>query len=647
MKDLFRAHPQKSNLWLHCGRLDDIIVLSNGEKLNPITMELAIQASPLIRSALIIGQGKSQPALIIETVVSGMHFNNASYLKKIWPYIRAANRTCPAHGRVSKSLVAFATEDKPLIRNGKGSVVRSQTELAFKAEIKTLYDTFEQALDGVEKTVIKRDVGEMQIILFELVAKSLGIPVGSQQDDDFFDIGMDSIQVIELNRRLNAVVDHRGHSMFAVDTSTIYQYPTTQKLIHQLIHGVDSDSDVRRKDPRILTMQNTLKWITSSPPSTSRWIAADITEKVVILTGSSGNLGSYILQSLIACEEFESIYCFNRSEVPASHFGPHSSRVHFVKVDLAKKYFGMNGDLYQYLLGSATHIVHNAWQVDFNLKLESFSPQLEGVRNLVAFAAHSSRRPHIFFISSVSSIQNPQRPAIDPVLEKVYEIFAMAQSLGYGESKHISERLLAKATKTSAVPCSIFRVAQIAGPLHAEKPWNASEWLPSLIASCKFMKSIPSSLGVMESIDWIPVDSLANIITELITGTEKTNYDMEAQTHVYHLVNPTPTTWRDLLPIIRAHLGPDIEPIPFRAWVDLLNETACSTTVVRDAMHNPAVKLLRFFVQAAYSKQKYPKLDTTIATACSSTLRELGPVTPEWMALWMHQWGYMLPGGTG
>ena len=37
--DLYIKHPEKSDLWKYSGRADDIIVLSNGEKINPVNME--------------------------------------------------------------------------------------------------------------------------------------------------------------------------------------------------------------------------------------------------------------------------------------------------------------------------------------------------------------------------------------------------------------------------------------------------------------------------------------------------------------------------------------------------------------------------------------------------------------------------------
>lgn len=54
IKDLYSKHPTKEGRWLYKGRADDIIVLSNGEKLNPLDMESAINNHPAIKASLIV-----------------------------------------------------------------------------------------------------------------------------------------------------------------------------------------------------------------------------------------------------------------------------------------------------------------------------------------------------------------------------------------------------------------------------------------------------------------------------------------------------------------------------------------------------------------------------------------------------------------
>ncbi len=66
-KDIYRRHPSLPNYWLYQGRMDDIIVFSNGEKFNPATTEEVV-TGPLRRSegALVVGSNRFQPALILE-----------------------------------------------------------------------------------------------------------------------------------------------------------------------------------------------------------------------------------------------------------------------------------------------------------------------------------------------------------------------------------------------------------------------------------------------------------------------------------------------------------------------------------------------------------------------------------------------------
>ena len=65
-KDQCRPHPNKPNVWRFHGRKDDTIVLSNGEKFNPVPSEAIISGHPLISGAILVGQGRFQPALIVK-----------------------------------------------------------------------------------------------------------------------------------------------------------------------------------------------------------------------------------------------------------------------------------------------------------------------------------------------------------------------------------------------------------------------------------------------------------------------------------------------------------------------------------------------------------------------------------------------------
>jgi acyl-coenzyme A synthetase/AMP-(fatty) acid ligase len=54
IKDLYSKHPTKPGLFLYRGRADDVIVLSNGEKINPLDMEACINSHPAVKARLVV-----------------------------------------------------------------------------------------------------------------------------------------------------------------------------------------------------------------------------------------------------------------------------------------------------------------------------------------------------------------------------------------------------------------------------------------------------------------------------------------------------------------------------------------------------------------------------------------------------------------
>lgn len=106
LKDLFSKHPSKPDASAYRGRTDDLIVFSNAEKLNPLAMEEAINGHPEVISALVVGQGYFQPALLIETrQPPTSEEDRAKLLESIWPYVERVNGVCPDYAVFSKDLV--------------------------------------------------------------------------------------------------------------------------------------------------------------------------------------------------------------------------------------------------------------------------------------------------------------------------------------------------------------------------------------------------------------------------------------------------------------------------------------------------------------------------------------------------------------
>jgi hypothetical protein len=67
-KDLYKPHPSLPDHWIYHGRADNIIVFSNGEKLNPTSIETIVMGHPGVKGAIVVGSNRFLPALLVEPV---------------------------------------------------------------------------------------------------------------------------------------------------------------------------------------------------------------------------------------------------------------------------------------------------------------------------------------------------------------------------------------------------------------------------------------------------------------------------------------------------------------------------------------------------------------------------------------------------
>ena len=162
---------------------------------------------------------------------------------------------------------------------------------------------------------------------------------------------------------------------------------------------------------------------------------------------------------------------------------------------------------------------------------------------------------------------------------------------------------------------------------------------------------MPSTLGTMELVDWIPVDLLGDIIVELAGAAElhqepengfpEIEVEPSNTVPVYHAVNPEFTMWADLLPIVHRSLGEcGIKTVTWNEWVDTL---AKSQRSVVDVTQNPGVKLLEFFEALKLddgNASMIPRLDTEHSEMKSGVLAGLKPVGSVWMQAWLNQWAF-------
>ena len=141
-KDLWAKHPSEPDLWRYAGRSDDLIILSNAYNVDASAMEADIQRSPNVKCALIGGQGKPHPFLIVELFddVPLSRTNFDSKLNHLWPFIERANDQCPDGVKLAKGRIILTDAEKPFPRTAKATVARQPSFALYISEIDRLYE---------------------------------------------------------------------------------------------------------------------------------------------------------------------------------------------------------------------------------------------------------------------------------------------------------------------------------------------------------------------------------------------------------------------------------------------------------------------------------------------------------------------------
>ncbi|KAF2836219.1 putative NRPS-like enzyme [Patellaria atrata CBS 101060] len=561
MNDLYSRHPDptKHFLYMYKGRKDDVIVLSNGEKIAPALVEATLMSHPLIKGAMVVGRGKFQPAALIDLNVDPPKGQKERHqmVQKLQTVILEANEHAPAHGKLDQYHILFANPNKPMYYLGQGKIQRYKTHKVYEKDIENLYKSAEEASEqfGLSNLPVLDFTSKVSIIqwLHLLLAEVSSIKA-LDSEQDMFEAGLDSLQVIRMARELRFQARRAGLERSLSEElrqATIYAHPTLNQLaVYLLRQGqakiiqncqtkiipdtetgkLVSESPIRVDEPlNPLDMESILQiYGKDLPRSTQQSSPSPTNNMTVALTGSTGSLGSYILDTLYEDPRVSRIICLNRNPNATERhrdislkrgFSPISpKRVEFLHSDLSQPQLGLETSVYSRLLSTVTHIIHNQWPVNFNWTLASFEPYIRGVRNLIHFSYASTHKSFILFISSVSAVGAWKGHGYVPE-EPIYDL-NVASNMGYGQSKLISECMLDRAAAISGVRSACCRVGIVAGPVDKKLGmWNKHEYIPSIFISSAHLGLFPSTFPSRDRIDWLPVDKLSKILLEILIST--------------------------------------------------------------------------------------------------------------------------------
>ncbi|KAH9934343.1 uncharacterized protein B0H18DRAFT_870080 [Fomitopsis serialis] len=661
--DLLVPHPTKHGYWKVYGRTDDQIIHSTGEKTNPVPLENMLNQNPHVLASVMFGRGRFQAGVLVDPRPEyrfdpANETRLAEFRNMIWPAVARMNACAPQHSRLFKeasmtrlSMIIVAKPGKPFTYTAKSTARRRAIIDDYADDIDTLYDNLEKTTQSGIPPPSHWDV--LTTLEFVRAVVNEVLVHNVEDNDDIFQYGCDSLQATHIrNVLLRALRDSELPDTRTSIGNLVYDHPTISRLASFLLGlATGSTGTPRSLDERVDKMVAMATKYCQGIPGHGPTASATRLENVILVTGTTGSLGSFLLSRLVDDPSVVRIYALNRpsrdgEELLSRQKAALSSRglviailestkVLLLEADVSVVGFALPEQVYSEMQISVTHVIHNAWRVDFNLSLESFEPNVKSVRNLVDFALSSPRPtpPRMLFTSSMGIFQNIETGQLAEHVVKP----DVAVGSGYSESKWVAERILLEAARKTTLEVLVVRVGQICGG-GPDGAWNAHEWFPAMVQSATKLGCFPDDLM---TVSWVPLDTAATAMAGLILAPYKED--------IVHLVHPRPVSWMSLATIIANEL--DVSLVPFDQWLSKL-EALHSSHAPRPGQARAeaeslrsvrALRLLPWFKVLSTSRDKSeasgcPAPSASRATEMSPILAAAAPLTgadvKRWLAFW-------------
>ncbi|KAI8932343.1 hypothetical protein NX059_010536 [Plenodomus lindquistii] len=513
--------------------------------------------------------------------------------------------------------------------------MRREVQNIFADEIRTTYEALEFASFSTAPVLQNANVKtEIQQLCKMVVRGRVAADGHLNPTDDFFELGMDSLQATQLVRLLNSAL--RNIPCKRLTGAFVYQKPSVSKLteaVSSIIRG-ELHNGVHKLD-RGSQMQSLAKEYIRALDCGTMYLDS----ATVVMTGSTGNLGAHMLGCLVRSPRVCHIVSWirsNSSDVEdlrsrqmkinaAAEVGLSSQEWHkisFLAINIQTANMGLAAEQLSWLSKTMTHIVHLAWPMDFNRQLNSFRHHLNALKTLIclarsAYRIHPHITPRVMMASSISVARHfgdpvvPEKPLDDPLV---------TTAMGYAEAKWVCEQMLLSVGETHRRQCQpmIVRIGQLSGPEWENGLWKTEEHIPALIKASQLVSGFPD---LQREFSWIPVDRASKVLMDLLFQ------EGPAVESIYHLENPIRQPFSDLGAIVVEELKLKDKCIPFDAWLQRL-KTIRFANSLKSFFENDFLALATGNVA----------LDTSKSRAISACLRSSGGISQELIVEYIKRW---------
>ncbi|WP_329388648.1 amino acid adenylation domain-containing protein [Streptomyces sp. NBC_01716] len=537
------------------GRADNEFKIS-GHRVHPAEIETALLGDPSVREAAVVGDvlpdGTRRLAAYVVTEPGGRAEGHDRCAARIRGRLRA---TLPA--AVIPALIEFVAR---LPRTSSGKIDRN----ALGAEARERRATVPSQSGSLLERAIQTAWGT-----------TLGTDAVSPHDD-FFDLGGQSLQAIQVANRLGIELARE------VRVAWLFEYPTAAELAAFLTRRQQvptagpfaasslsalppsaSPLSETARDDAVLDQDIRPRATTPGVPSSPRRI---------LLTGATGFVGAHLLAELLARTDAE-IICPVRAPSPRRgsarilkalrelRIAPPGDRARITAIpaDLARPRLGLGSAAFAGLADGCDAIFHNAATVSIMREYTSLrGVNVESTRQLLRIAAERGTPFHL--ISTLSTA--PPRSSACEVPE---EFFAPHNGLAYGyqQSKWVAERLAEQAAERG-LPVSVHRLGRVTGA-PATGVVNERDFLWSVLRA-----GIPAGMlpDLFESEIWTPADYVAKAVVAISLGTPPPGGEV-----YHHAPAPAQVRLSDVYAWV-GEFGYDVKRMPLDRWRAQLPRTA-------------------------------------------------------------------------
>lgn len=241
-KDLFRRHPTApgANMWKFVARLDDIIVLVNGEKADPVPLEEAVGRNANVRAAVVFGAQRDALGMVVVAADRAAGLSEDEIVQSVLPDLQRGNERVPAYARIAPDALIVKPAGTEFPCTDKATVIRSLFLKQFAKEIDEFYAKREELANGGDggaaESVVDDDADIRDLVRqtvrgeLRLAEKEGGADLAD--DSDFFALGMDSLQATNVRSRLLKRVNLGGRTLA---TNVVFDHPSVELLTAHLL----------------------------------------------------------------------------------------------------------------------------------------------------------------------------------------------------------------------------------------------------------------------------------------------------------------------------------------------------------------------------------------------------------------------------